>query len=86
MQDTAQQALKEITGLRESFQHHMIEDQKRFGNLDDSMAKMNTNVEEILDIMRAFHVGKSFVVGSGILIGSVIAIVVGLKEILAWLK
>ena len=86
MQDTAERAIAEITGIRESFKNHLIEDEKRFGKIDDELAKANGHLEEMLDIMRAFNLGKSFIIGCSIFIGSFIAIVVGLKQILTWLK
>lgn len=78
--------LAEMESMNNAFKKHIIEDKERFDGFDGQLANMNKNVEEILDIMRAFSLGKNFILGLGIFIGSIIAIIVGLKQLVGWLQ
>lgn len=78
--------LAEIESMNTAFKHHIADDKVRFDNFDGQLATMNKNLEEILDIMKAFSLGKNFILGLGIFIGSLIAIIVGLKQIVGWLQ
>lgn len=72
--------------MRNDFNEHIKEDKKAFAAFDSQLVNMNQNIEEILNIMKAFSLGKSFLMGLGVLIGTIVAIVVGLKQIVGWLQ
>ena len=78
--------LGEIGQMRNDFKEHIQDDKKRFDAFDNQLVMMNSNIEEILGIMKAFSLGKSFLMGLGVLIGTIVAIVVGLKQIVGWLS
>ena len=78
--------LTEIETMHTAFRNHIADDSKRFDNFDTQLGVMNKNLEEILDIMKAFTLGKSFIIGVGVFIGTLVAIVLGLKQIVSWLQ
>lgn len=78
--------LLEIESMNNAFKHHIEDDKERFDRFDTAMEKMNANVEEMLDIMKAFKLGKSFIIGVGAFIGALVAVIIGLKQIISWLQ
>ena len=85
--------LERIEDMSTAFKNHIADDKIRFdsfdlqlGTMNTNMTTMNTTLEEIRDIMKAFTLGKKFVIGMGIFVGSLVAIVVGLKQIVGWLQ
>lgn len=78
--------LEELTHLKESFERHVLEDVKQFAEINENLAKLNVNVEELLGILKAFTLGKSMFMGISIFVGSIVGFIVGLRQIIAWLK
>lgn len=83
---TRHDIFNELAALKRSFEQHVKDDDMRFTKIEQSLVTMNTNLEELLEIVRAFSRGKSLIAGLSIFIGSMVGIVMGLRQIVAWLK
>lgn len=72
---------------------HKDEDRKNFVELKDMIVElkaeqkeMREQLQSILDIFKAMGYGKKFLLGLSVVIGAIIAILLGLKQIVHWLS
>jgi hypothetical protein len=68
------------------FKQHTLDDAEHFNKGDALIEEIGSNIKEIKEIISALSYGKSFILGLSIFIGSGVGIVMGLKQIISWLR
>ncbi len=80
-------SLESITDdIRNDFKSHYLSDEKHFASIEQSVGEMHKDIKELLEILSALSWGKKAGVGLLWFIGSVIAIIIGLKNISGWFR